>query len=423
MTKHSLLSGDDLHEPKGVANATANQVYVSDGAGSGTWTNFNPSSIVTVASVDDFPAAVAGVRTLADNTHYIISGAVDVGSSRFVMGDKTLVSGTYAQNDSITSTTTGNLFTSTKSFRVEKLTLNCTSGTVFDFNGTSVEGVFLSNLIIPGAQAIGTFQDFLFFVCELNLWSTIATTGITLAGANSICIFRDGRFDVDAGIAIDLGTATFDFFSVLNVDVVNAGGVTGIDAAASGANINTGGFGSVVNTRFATVASASNFSAGDQRWSFIQAAGLPSSAAVAQGSIESNATATTFGGTGAGNEVAVAFGTGFVGDVTQKFTISNAGRYTYNGEQTKAFYVDATMYASIGGGASREYVYYIAKNGTIIGSSESKRTYDGSNSGANSCSSLVTLATNDYVELYVVANTATTSLTVDTCSIKVVEIL
>lgn len=35
---HKLLTGTDLHEPKGVAAAPAGQVYVSDGAGSGVWT-------------------------------------------------------------------------------------------------------------------------------------------------------------------------------------------------------------------------------------------------------------------------------------------------------------------------------------------------------------------------------------------------
>lgn len=34
---HKLLTGTDLHEPKGVATVPAGQVYVSDGAGSGTW--------------------------------------------------------------------------------------------------------------------------------------------------------------------------------------------------------------------------------------------------------------------------------------------------------------------------------------------------------------------------------------------------
>ena len=36
---HSALTGSDLHEPKGADTATAGQVYVSDGAGSGAWTD------------------------------------------------------------------------------------------------------------------------------------------------------------------------------------------------------------------------------------------------------------------------------------------------------------------------------------------------------------------------------------------------
>lgn len=38
--EHSTLTTTELHEPKGVAGASANQFYLSDGAGSGTWTYF-----------------------------------------------------------------------------------------------------------------------------------------------------------------------------------------------------------------------------------------------------------------------------------------------------------------------------------------------------------------------------------------------
>lgn len=38
---HKLLTGADLHEPKGVATALAGQVYISDGAGSGVWTTIS----------------------------------------------------------------------------------------------------------------------------------------------------------------------------------------------------------------------------------------------------------------------------------------------------------------------------------------------------------------------------------------------
>lgn len=39
MTEHRLLTGDSLHEPKGVENATSGQVYIANGSGSGAWTD------------------------------------------------------------------------------------------------------------------------------------------------------------------------------------------------------------------------------------------------------------------------------------------------------------------------------------------------------------------------------------------------
>lgn len=37
--QHSSLTDPNLHEPKGISSAAANQVYLSNGSGSGTWTN------------------------------------------------------------------------------------------------------------------------------------------------------------------------------------------------------------------------------------------------------------------------------------------------------------------------------------------------------------------------------------------------
>jgi len=42
---HASLTGANLHEPKGVASATANKVYVSDGSGSGTWQKLSPPQL------------------------------------------------------------------------------------------------------------------------------------------------------------------------------------------------------------------------------------------------------------------------------------------------------------------------------------------------------------------------------------------
>jgi len=45
MTQHRDLTGADLHEPKGVTGAATGSVYVSNGAGSGTWKRIGNSEI------------------------------------------------------------------------------------------------------------------------------------------------------------------------------------------------------------------------------------------------------------------------------------------------------------------------------------------------------------------------------------------
>lgn len=43
--QHSAITDPNLHEPKGVAAAAVDQVYVADGAGSGAWGKLTPSSL------------------------------------------------------------------------------------------------------------------------------------------------------------------------------------------------------------------------------------------------------------------------------------------------------------------------------------------------------------------------------------------
>src|SRR6056297_3355643 len=40
--EHSTLTTSDLHEPKGIDSANADEVYIADGSGSGDWQVLNP---------------------------------------------------------------------------------------------------------------------------------------------------------------------------------------------------------------------------------------------------------------------------------------------------------------------------------------------------------------------------------------------
>lgn len=48
--QHSAITDPNVHEPKGVAAATVNKVYVSSGTGSGTWQKISPPQFAGIAS-------------------------------------------------------------------------------------------------------------------------------------------------------------------------------------------------------------------------------------------------------------------------------------------------------------------------------------------------------------------------------------
>lgn len=83
MSIHSALTGSDLHEPKGVATATAGQVYVADGAASGTWTtgyNLNKGTMTTY-----WPDV-----TTADPLYLVFPFACTIDTITTVLGDGAL---------------------------------------------------------------------------------------------------------------------------------------------------------------------------------------------------------------------------------------------------------------------------------------------------------------------------------------------
>jgi microcystin-dependent protein len=59
MAAHKDLSGIDLHEPKGIEDATSGQYYAADGAGSGTWTSLPGGIVLPFGMVVDYAGSSA----------------------------------------------------------------------------------------------------------------------------------------------------------------------------------------------------------------------------------------------------------------------------------------------------------------------------------------------------------------------------
>lgn len=97
--QHSGLTDPNLHEPKGISSAANNQLYLSNGSGSGTWTN-----------ASRFPGTGWGRYT---NTTYVGTNALAVSTT------EVLVPFTTADNETqlpitLTGTTTSLLDLSTE---------------------------------------------------------------------------------------------------------------------------------------------------------------------------------------------------------------------------------------------------------------------------------------------------------------------
>jgi len=420
--QHNALTDPKIHEPKGVATALANSVYVADGAGSGDWTEITENNINLIHTASDLPTASGGARTLAANTVYHIVGQVDIGSDRLILSNNTVIKGTNQDFDEITSTTTGALITQTDvNARLNQVKLTCASGTLFDIDGT---GSQTTDWIRVNAtcDTIGDIDN----LGNIDMFrsSFFATSsGMTLTGAHGDFEIDDCSVSVTAvnGTCVDLGTATFNHVRLTNSEFGNPTGTGyGVDIAPAGANMNSTRIGFITACDFESRSNATNYVEGDDNWEITASLGVSPSTSKAQGSVNGNANANAFGG-GVGVPEVVNFGTSFVSDIADKFTISTAGRFTYTGILATLVRVSVTSFVTMGGGAARFRNMYIAKNGTVVTSSIATQRLDGTNAATMVCNSLVSLATNDYVELFIEAETAVTATTVDTASIIVVE--
>lgn len=124
MTLHASLTGADLHEPKGADAASVDTVYVSNGAGSGSWVKIDSANIDTtsIPAINRryFQAVLADVSTASFvlipipfnctivSLRYVLGGAITVADSIVTVtnsGGSTLGTQTIAFTGSAEGTT------------------------------------------------------------------------------------------------------------------------------------------------------------------------------------------------------------------------------------------------------------------------------------------------------------------------------
>ena len=387
----SLVAGDGitLAESTGEIKITNNSPYLSNS--------------IVIKTLADFPTPVLSVITLAANTVYLIDGNINVAGNGFVLSENTTILGFGDAASSITSSTTGNLFTATKNFVINNLNISAASATIFSCTGSASETAFLNHFHITTASSIGTFTTWHSLNWQYGRVSTV-TSPLSMVGACNSILMDEINFIAGYTTAINLGTATFDFASINQCRFQNASATNHIIVAASGGNINAGNIGTIFENTFN--ASATNivngWTSGDLQWYANANSNLGTTTRNAQMYMHTTSTTTIGSGSGDnGNPIKISAGTNWVSAHADQFTVNTNGRITYNGINTAEFVIDCKISGTVAAGTST-FTFYLAKNGSIITSSKSTEEFSSSAIGsASSVCSIVSLVATDYIEVFV----------------------
>ena len=123
-----------------------------------------------------------------------------------------------------------------------------------------------------------------------------------------------------------------------------------------------------------------------------------------------NSTATTISTTSTPVKVAGTFVAGSVAS----FTVDTTGKLTYTGSTTTTVHLTASVTLDVVG-TNQNLTVHLAKNGTVISAAKISRLVSASNTANVGVFYNVSVATSDYLEVFVSNGTSTNNITVTDC--------
>jgi hypothetical protein len=368
------------------------------------------SNSVIVKSASDLPAPVSGIITLVSGTLYQINGTVALSSQINLNGCQ--VRGMDAVNDKLVYTGSLALFTGTTTGSIEFLTLNSTSGSIFNINGGGVnENLIMENCYLIGSSSLGTIQG----VGGTTYFSNVAyfynTNGITFQN-DSIVLQYDLMWDGTNHNTYEKYIGKFSIVQILGGGCVTTLANSAVVIDISG--VTSIGNGSVQSMLFTGTGTYTKGTFSDN-WD-VESIGISSQN-------DDQATGNCYIAT----PVATAFTaantpTKILGTTTAtnlfRVTSPTSNRLTYTGRKVQSFLVTCAL--SFTGGNNTNYSFYVSKNGVKLPESE-MFTKMNSNGDEQACPITCTVSLNpgDYLEVWAENNTNTTSMTVETMNMTI----
>lgn len=384
-----------------------------------------PSSIpniVFVSQKSDFPTPVAGVITLVAGTTYIVTDSVDLTGDRLVCGGVVNLFGLSSETSFLTSTGLGvgvPLLTSIYTVVLRYITFHDVD-TCYSINGNTnlvaLDWVGVNWANIPNVGQVNTCDNFILETCAflgangMTFTGTVGTIGVT----NSL--FRGISGTSIPIIEVQSGCTITRRFRMLFSSIISLTSNIGISFSSS-ATVPTEGYILQTVNFSGNGTYQTGVTAQDNKALFEGCRGIENSGSVAQYYMQGNTTATDIV---TQNVFVKGAGATTAGTLNQRFTLTD-NRATYVGALTGIFKITVSVSATSGN--NQLLRFRIAKNGTTSAQSEVEETTSGSGrSQTLICQDLVSLTTNDYIELWVANGSTNQDITIDNLNVIIEKI-
>ena len=361
-------------------------------------------------------AAGGGSKYLLDtNTFYEINGTINV-NYPIELNNAYLV-GLDSGEDKLIKAS-GDLFTGSTGGAVKILTLVASTGNVFNINGGGTQNLIFRDCIVASSANVGVLQNF----------ALIFGSIVQFAGNTNGIIYRDISkllLDNQAWFGNNLGT--FEKYEGTFSSIQKQGGFCDVNAAAIGVDVSSNPtisvsgdldgviFSGILTTglyvKRYTVGSYTGYNF-NNKWN-VNCSGIPF-----EGDRFTVGDVSFDYGVGSGflTTLTTSAPIKILGTTVSNnfFRASNGAadnRIQYLGSKKRFFTVNATASFQATNSNNTIYVFYIAKNGTVINRSKTYiYTTNSSDIFAVPLQTVVELSPNDYVEVYVERYSGTSNM-------------
>ena len=378
---------------------------------------YTDSKYKIVNDVSDFPTSISGVITLEADTTYVIANTIDLNGLRLQGSANTTIIGGSSETAFLTSTGLSSstaLISSMYTTPMRHITIRDIDKAV-DFDGSmnpnpmALDWTGVNFVNIPNIGTIKMSSNFIF-----DKGSFINAKGLKFDGTIGTIGLANSLFSGDggAGSCLELlSTCTVSRrFRVLYSSVVAFGSTIGITVSASTTIPDEGYI--LDNINFSggvTYLSGLDFTS--NKALFRNCVGITNTFETGSLYAENQSTATAISSSGTYVKANV---TTTAGEVLGRFTHSN-NRLTYTGSKTRVFEVQCTL-ALTSGSDGDNIAIKIYKNGVAVNGTRgvgTTRSIFLTNKAENiPTQAILSLNTNDYIEIWIANLSDTSSVTV-----------